>query len=267
VKPLSEARARKRAHQALLAANPLCVYCGSPADTIDHMPPSIMFWGKQRPRGLEFSCCKACNSGTRLSEMAVALLSRAAPDATVESHRSELKGLLASVSTNIPGLLQEMEVGKVGQKLAKRDMGIPDGAGVLRTNGPILTKHMRIFGAKFGFAMHFEANGQRVPDSGGVQSIWFSNAQAFRKEIPASLLEMLPGPPRTLKQGAKEVSDQFKYFWALTAERNHALFYGIFRQSFAVASISSTDRTLFLDKHVDKPVFGPGDLRAGQRAP
>jgi hypothetical protein len=262
VKLLSEARARKRAHQALLAANPFCIYCGSPADTIDHMPPSIMFWGKQRPRGLEFSCCKACNSGTRFSEMAVAMLSRAAPDPTVESHRSELKRLLASVSTNIPGLLQEMEIGKVGQKHAKRDMGIPDGAGVLRTNGPILTKHMRIFGAKFGFAMHFEANGRRVPDSGGVQSIWFSNAQALRKEIPASLLEFLPGPPRTLKQGRKEVSDQFNFQWALTQEGDHALFYGVFRQSFAVASTSAIDRASFLDKYADKfPVFAPGDLR------
>jgi hypothetical protein len=263
---LSESRARKRAHQALLAANPSCVYCGSRADTIDHMPASIMFWGKQRPKGLEFPCCKACNSGTRLSEMAAALLSRASPDATVESHQSELKRLLTSVSTNIPGLLQEMEIGKAGQKLARREMGIPDGAGVLRTSGPILTKHMRVFGAKFGFAMHFAANRERVPESGGILPIWFSNAQAVKGQIPASLLEMLPGPPRTLRQGTKEVSDQFKFQWALTQEGDHALFYGVFRQSFAIASVSAIDRTLFLDKQAAKyAVFAPGNLRASEK--
>jgi hypothetical protein len=225
-----------------------------------------MFWGKQRPKGLEFPCCKACNSGTRLSEMAAALLSRASPDATVESHQSELKRLLTSVSTNIPGLLQEMEIGKAGQKLARQEMGIPDGAGVLRTSGPILTKHMRVFGAKFGFAMHFAANRERVPESGGILPIWFSNAQAVKGQIPASLLEMLPGPPRTLRQGTKEVSDQFKFQWALTQEGDHALFYGVFRQSFAIASVSAIDRTLFLDKQAAKyAVFAPGNLRASEK--
>jgi hypothetical protein len=107
----------------------------------------------------------------------------------------------------------------------------------------------------------FEATGSAVPPSGGVQAMWFSNAQAAIGEIPASLFEMLP-VARTLRQGVREVSDQFQYSWALTMEREHALFYASFRQSFAIEAVTAIDRTTFIMKHAAKfPVVVPGTLR------
>jgi hypothetical protein len=38
----------------------------------------------------------------------------------------------------------------------------------------LVTKHMGVFGAKLGFALHFEATGSAVPLNGGVQSRWFT---------------------------------------------------------------------------------------------
>ena len=144
-----------------------------------------------------------------------------------------------------------------------RNLRIPEDAGLMRVNGPIVSRHMQIFGAKFGFAMHFEATGHRVPDEGGVQSTWFSNVQAANGGLPEELFEMLPGgEPRTLKQGKKEVSGQFGYQWVLTEEGDHALFYGVFHDAFAIAAVSAKDRSVFLDKHADRyPVFVPGTFR------
>jgi hypothetical protein len=156
-------------------------------------------------------------------------------------------------------------VGRAGQKLAARRMPIPEGGGVLRADGPLVTKHLQIFAAKMGFALHFTAMGAPVPPQGGVQVMWFSNAQAIRGEMPENLLQMLPSPS-TLRQGKKDVSDQFQYAWAVTEEKDHALLYAVFRQSFAIAALSAVDRSAFLAKHSDKfHVVVPGDFRDSSR--
>jgi hypothetical protein len=93
---------------------------------------------------------------------------------------------------------------------------------------------MLVFGAKLGFALHYEALQNVLPPTGGVLPRWFSNAQAARGEIPNALLSLLPATRQTLKQGRREVSDQFEYAWVTTPERKHALFYATFHCSFAI---------------------------------
>ena len=61
---------------------------------------------------------------------------------------------------------------------------MPAGAGVLRVDGPILKKHIDVFGAKLGLALHFEAHGSAVPPTGGVQPMFFTNVSALRGELP-----------------------------------------------------------------------------------
>jgi hypothetical protein len=132
----------------------------------------------------------------------------------------------------------------------------------VRANGPIVTQHLQIFGAKMGFALHFNATGHPVPPEGGVQVMWFSNMQAIKGEIPKELMELLPSPS-TLEQGKKNVGDQFQYSWAATDEKKHWLFYATFRDSFAIAAVSALDRSIFLTERADRfPVVVPGGLRA-----
>jgi hypothetical protein len=255
---MGEAKIKRRAHAAILAAHPWCIYCGGihPADTIEHMPPIAMFDGKQRPKGLEFPTCRDCNNGTRLSDMAASVLGRAYPDAGTPD---ELRRLLSGVANNIPGLLEEMQVGRAGQKFFHRDTpSVPAGAAVLRVNGPIVKKHIGIFGAKLGLALHYEAHGLPVPPSGGVQPMFFTNVNDLRGEIPTEVVELLP-PPRTLKQGKREVSAQFRYSWGLTEEGRHSFFFAVFRYSFAIAAVTAVDRSEFLERNADKyPITIPG---------
>jgi len=259
---VGEASIKKRAHAQLLRSFPWCIYCGGieAAVTIEHMPPVVMFRGRQRPKGLEFPSCKGCNNGTGDSDLVASLVGRLLPDGTTNLEAQEFKSLLIAVGNNVPGLIEEMEIDPARQKLARKNYPIPEGGGVLRADGPILTKHMRVFGAKLGFALHFESTRSAVPPSGGVQSMWFSNAQAATRQIPERLFEMLPSP-RTLEQGVREVSDQFQYAWALTPEREHSLFYASFRQSFAIAAVTAIDRATFMIRHAAKfPIVVPGSL-------
>jgi hypothetical protein len=259
---MGEARSKRRAHAAALIAYPWCIYCGDPATTVEHMPPRMMFLGKQRPKGLEFPTCAECNNGTSHADLVASLLGRTFPEPPSEQGQNDLAKLLRAVSNNVPGLLQEMYVGTGGQKIARRNIPkMPAGTGVLRADGPLVSGHMTVFAAKLGYALHFQAFGKPVPSGGGVQPLWVSNAQAARDELPTSVIELLP-PAQTLRQGKKEVSDQFEYSWLATEDRRHSVFSGVFRSSFAVFAISALDRSEFLEKNADRfPIISPGDLR------
>jgi len=85
---------------------------------------------------------------------------------------------------------------------------------------------------------------------------------ALRDELPTEIIELLP-TPRTLKQGKREVGDQFQYSWALTEEKRHSVFYATFRQSFAIAAVTALDRSEFLERDANKyPITIPGAFKA-----
>jgi hypothetical protein len=245
-----------------LADGPGCIYCAGEnvATTIEHMPPISVFEGRQRPKGLEFPACEACNNNTSHSDLAAAMLSRIWPDGETETHKHEVKKLMDAVSNNIPGVLTEMYIGRAGQKLARKQNNLPPDTHTLRMDGPLLTAHLETFAAKIGFALHYDVRGAPVPSSGGVRAMWFSNLQALNGQIPDILFEMLPSPS-TLRQGSKSVEKQFLYSYA-TGESDHMLYFASFRESFAVAGITALDRAIYLEKRPDKfPLIRPGHFR------
>lgn len=247
----------------MLEKHPWCIYCGSSTQiTVEHMPPIQMFRLRLRPKGLEFPACQECNNGTSHSDLVASLMGRMYPDATGTAAEQEVRKLFAAVSNNIPGLLQEMEIGRAGQKIARRDIpNMPTGGGLLRANGPILERHMLTFGAKLGFALHFEILGSRIPQEGGVQPLYFTNVNAAKGELPRDIIDLLPGP-KTLKQGRQNVSEQFNYSWLITEECRHNVFYAVFNEAFCILAVSTSDRSEFLEKNADRhPVWAPGDFK------
>jgi hypothetical protein len=261
---MGEAKVKRRAHAAILESFPWCIYCGgvNPADTIEHMPPIQMFYQRQRPKGLEFPACKECNHGTKHSDLVASLMGRMYPDAGTDPAKQEVKKILSAVSNNVPGLLQEMEIGSGGQKIVRNQIpNMPPGAAVLRANGPILEKHMRTFGAKLGFALHYEARRTPVPLEGGVQPMYFTNVNAAKGELPMGIIELLP-KAKTLQQGKKNVSAQFNYSWRVTEEGRHSVFYAVFNQAFAIAAVTALDRNEFLTRNAERfPIVVPGEFR------
>lgn len=260
---MSEARRRRRAHQDILDNCPYCIYCGGDefATTVEHMPPRMMFKKKERPKGLEFASCKSCNEGTRHADLVASLMGRIYPDATTELEKSEYKDLLKAVNNNIPGLLPEMWIGHGGQKIARKRLPPNFGnGGVLRVNGPLLSAHMEAFAAKIGFSFHYEATGEIISSRGGVFARWYTNIERYGGNFPDELVAMLPAP-LTLKQGKKQVSDQFQYSFAVTTDKSNGAFVATFRHAFAVAAISAADRR-FLDKNCPFPelVWEPGEI-------
>jgi hypothetical protein len=264
---MGQAKLKRQAHAAILAEHSSCIYCAgtNAATTTEHMPPISVFEGRQRPKGFEFPACGPCNHGTGHSDLVAAMLARIWPDANSEIQKKDVKKLLSAIANNIPQLLPEMKVGRAGEKLARKLHNLPADAYPMRANGPLLTHHIHTFAAKFGFALHYEVNGEPVPPAGGVQVMWFSNVQTLDDSIPQMFVDMLPSPS-TLRQGTKSVAEQFKYSH-IAAERDHLLYLASFNKSFAVAGITAKDRTLYLEERSDRfPVFKPGDFIGGPAA-
>jgi hypothetical protein len=258
---MGQAKAKRRSHAALLASGPGCIYCAGAAiaTTIEHMPPISLFEGRQRPKGLEFPACEACNNGTGHSDLVAAMLARTWPDANSQTQRKDVAKIFKAIDNNVPGLLQEMNPGRAAEKLARKQHNLSADLHPLRADGPILTHHILTFAAKLGFALHYDAKGSPIPTAGGALVMWFSNLQAMRGQIPSSLFDMLPSPS-TLQQGTKSVAEQFKYSYA-TGERDHMLYFATFNNGFAVGGVTALDKSLLLQSQQGRfPIFAPGDF-------
>jgi hypothetical protein len=218
---MGEASGRRKRMKALLQAQPWCIYCGGvhPATTIDHMPPVVIFDNRQRPSGLEFPACEACNSGSKLSEQVVGLVSRMYPEPPNEGARQETKRLMREVESNHPGLLAEMRPtsGQLAQ-FHRQHGDLPAGTAPLNARGPLLTNAMNSFAAKFALAIHFEMTKVVVSPSGVIAARWYPNHQVYRGGIPDILLRLV-GDPGTLVQGRKNVGSQFLYAGAYTPDK------------------------------------------------
>jgi hypothetical protein len=119
---MGQSKAKRKSQAALLASRPGCIYCAGAAiaTTIEHMPPISLFEGRQRPKGLEFPACEACNNGTGHSDLVAAMLARTWPDAKSETQRKDVTKIFRAIENNIPGILHEMNPGRAAEKLARK---------------------------------------------------------------------------------------------------------------------------------------------------
>ncbi|MBA2400765.1 MAG: hypothetical protein H0V72_19085 [Bradyrhizobium sp.] len=259
---MGEAKRKQQTHAAMLAASPGCIYCAGAngATTIEHMPPIQIFFGRHRPRGLEFPACVGCNKQTGHSDLVAAMLARSLTEPEGAASRvPEFEKVLSAVANNVPGLLEEMKVFRAAEKLARKRHGLADDMHPLRVDGPILSRHILTFAAKLGFALHFETTGAVIPPGGGVMVMWFTNLQAMRGDIPQGLLDLLPAP-KSLHQGRMNVGSQFQYSTAV-GEHGHMLYYATFNNSFAVSGVTAIDRSIWLAEYAEKfSIFQPGDF-------
>jgi hypothetical protein len=241
---------------------PHCVYCGGPNETVDHIPPIAMFDGRDRPPGLEFPCCRACNGGSKDTDAVIALLSRIYPDAATDPAMADLRKYGASVSRNMPDILLEMRASRNQERRALSDARVAAvAAGVMNVGGPLVSAHLVKFGAKFGLAMHSIATGNHVPPEGGVTSAIFSNMDVVKGSFPAQIVACF-GTPQTLEQGIKRVGEQFQYNVVKIEGSNASAAFAMLRASFFFFTFSAEDVTkLSIAERAGARLFRPGAMK------
>jgi hypothetical protein len=246
---MGQAKNRKRSYDDLLKNYPFCIFCGgeTPAVTVDHIPAKVMFDGSLRPKGLEFSACEACNHGARKADLAAAWLGRIYPDAKTQMQKDDIVKLLRSISNNFPELLIEMKMGRGAQKIGMKKLPNNTDGGLLRANGPLLTKYMNIFSLKLGLALHFETTKRIVGQDGGIAIRWFSNFEKFTGDFPDEITDIM-GPSQTLQNGSNNVAGQFDYAWRVSEDGGLGMYFASFRMSFAIWMAVALDKTILQAK-------------------
>jgi hypothetical protein len=255
---MGESKQRQLARAELLA-NKNCIFCGGDkaASQMDHVPPKIIFVSKDRPKGLEFPSCSVCNQGTRHIDQIVAFVSRITLDKFSIDEDKDFSRLRKAIKNNYPNLVNELQLKRMGaveRKRVKRQF--PEVADIELEAGPIMTSALGKFGAKHGFALHYELTERIVPRQGAASVLWFTNKSVFSGEFPTEALKLFP-PLQSIRQGLKNSKGQFDYA-SIVVNPNGTAHLVRFRTSFVMLILVAEDREL-LSKVPDQSLHVPGD--------
>ncbi|MDB5529006.1 MAG: hypothetical protein JWR51_2109 [Devosia sp.] len=260
---MGEAKKKARRHAAILNAESACIYCGGEnlATTIDHMPPRVLFRSSQRPKGLEFPSCRACNLGTSAADLVAALFARTFPGIENERDDQEWARLMREVSRMVPGLIEEMYLSERDMNAVRLELSLAENEAVFFAGGPIAWAHMTAFGAKAGFALYHEITGQIVSPQGGVQVRWFTNEEMLSGEAPEILLAR-NGAYQFTAQGKITSKFEFEYKVAEAEYAPGVMLLAIkSRSAFAHAIFVASDAKALPFLEADLAIFRPGDFQ------
>lgn len=260
---MGEARRRRKKHAQIIERASGCVYCAAQgvAEQIDHMPPRSMFRTLQRPRGLEFPSCGACNQGTSRLDVVATFMTRTFPGISSEQDSREWNKVMHEISRVAPELAKEIFLPEHQMNAFLRHHGTRDpNHAAFFAAGPILSSHMQAFAAKVGFALHYERTRTVVPELGRVQVRWFTSEEILNQRIPHSVKESILSI-RNLQQGKISSNGFFEYGWGQFSEKPDVnMYYAKFREAFmVVAFVSDTENGLPF-RPGELATFAPGDL-------
>ena len=99
--------ASRRKKDRFFTAHPHCCFCGGviPSSTIDHVPNRACFLGRNGPEGFEFPACDACQTATRLDEIAFSFIVRMSDQNTKNYDGPESQRAINGMANNHPNLL------------------------------------------------------------------------------------------------------------------------------------------------------------------
>lgn len=258
---------KKRRLDRMKREHPQCIYCGGirPTETIDHMPPAILFNGKLRPKGLEMPACQQCNNSTGSAEQIVALITRFASEDETGRWHNEFVEIMNAVRRNHPGLVESMMPSLRERRTFLKKRGYRLGIDATAAEFPLvklsdqrITDAFTLFGRKLASAIHFNYTQIIVPPDGWIFVRSYSNVELAEKGIPDNLLSDM-SDITTLKQGDWHVVDQFVYRYVISHDGLLSKIIAGFRHGFGIAMLVNAskerDEAFFYDGKYTFPPF------------
>lgn len=258
---MGEAKRKRQRHAAVLTGS-RCIYCAGvgAAETVDHMPPRVMFRMSQRPKGMEFPSCQLCNFGTSRADLVAAFFARTFPGIENKRDETEWDRLLGEVGRVLPDLMQEMWIPERHQLTIRTAIGAPEGTATFFAAGQLAHAHMTTFAAKVGFALHFWSTGSWVPADGRVQVRWFTNEEVMNGRLPKALMER-PGRYRFLQQGKITSEFDFEYGAGEYEDSPARLYFCKARQAFHMATFVVNNPSDLPFPEDELATFRPGEFQ------
>ncbi|TYC65136.1 hypothetical protein FMN63_22160 [Stappia sp. BW2] len=239
---MSQSRIRNKLRTKLLSNEKRCIYCASLPETIEHFPPVSLFDRRDRPSGLEFAACEACNHGTKAAEALAVFVSRIDKDERTAGFWGSQAGQNAifTLEREAPGLRSQiLQNPSISNYLAPS--GEVEQQIEIRLSSEKAKNLLDAFSAKLGMALYREHIGEPLPLNGIVQTIWYTNA-GLGRDLYEKLLRTFP-IFATLKQGKKSYPNQFGYRYNTDGSRILAAlvsFHGNFHVFFVASGEPET---------------------------
>lgn len=202
---------RTRSRAEVMAEDANCVYCGNPADSQEHMPPIVMFKGRDRPGGMEFATCANCNRGTSAADSVAAFLAKISFDTNEDDWQFKENILQRAMLNEIaPGFLDELfDANRAKDVLRQTPSGVIIKQKAITADGPLTRAYVSVFATKVGMALFRELTGKALPSEGGIEAWYYLNA-GLSQEAAESILSIMPGTA-DLSAGRKRSGKQFAY--------------------------------------------------------
>ena len=171
-------------------------------------------------------------------------MARVYPDPESTTLKLETRRIIDAVNKNNPGLLDEMQpTMRDRRNFMKEKLGLQPGVygssidiPIIKANGPILNRSMKLFSRKLTLAIHYHCTRKIVPSTGWIGVRWYSNIEIAEKPLPKSFMEIL-GPPVTLKQGEWHVGNRFLCRYTGSADGLMSGHFSLFGRGFVVMGL------------------------------
>jgi hypothetical protein len=241
----SDMGAATRHRKAFLLVHRICAFCGgnTPATTIEHCPPRVMFQNKQWPEGFEFPACQACNQGSSNDDLLIGMLARMDPFEDKGNLDGRAPGILAGVHQQFPGIFGKMMAGAhpLGLPVAKVTDEMHDAVSVLAR--------------KLAKGIYWRDVGAFFPNDGGLMMTWYTNADVVRDgghRLFESLKDIAGVVPRLVRSG-KYLNDQFEYKLSISPDQTIIGLQARFGNGFGLIIFGSTSPGL-LERNIQLAV-------------
>jgi len=254
----------KKLRNKVLKPDKKCIYCGGSkiATEIEHMPPKGMFVGSHRPDGLVFASCSDCNRGSSKLDDAAAFFAAMwgyhEPDKRQQDH---INAKFRSMVNNNPNLYKELR--PTNLRLADGSDAVDQNGqpyGAMKVDGPFARDAIFRFGAKVAMALHFEETKQIAGPEYQIGVLCFTNANAFRDEVPQQIFEILPGQDM-LKQGRWTSKGVFEYKSGKTEDGGSSVHWAVLGQTLCYILFVGPDLPVPQESDGGGEMFRPGCLK------
>lgn len=239
-----------------------CCLCGGTvlATQKEHTPSTQFFSGKWRPQQIVVPACANCNQATGPSDQLIAVLARLYDRKPHPNEGDTLQKAIYGVHRSLPDVASELVDVSARQRRKAFEISTQIDEEVYCLNfGDRTQIHFQAFGAKLALALFYWETRRIIPAAGGATVQIWSWADRLRGPILPNEFADILGPEQSLKQGRKNLSDQFSYSSALADNGNAAIFFVTLGRTFALALSVAVNDDFFSDaRHLGVFVHRPG---------
>ena len=226
--------------------HPNCCLCGGsvPTESVEHAPPIVMFWDKQRLMGMEVPSCLRCNNGSRNEDQLAAFF------AIIQSPHffdklAKHPEKLEYISKRTKGCLSNIKkFSEYFPTLGASKLDKLTGLNQIKIDQSVFDDYLDRWAVKQSLAHWYLEKNTIFSEEGVVCIRWLTNAELMRNDELHEFVSRFRNTAM-LEQGVKNSSDQFYIKFAdVERDLNLALIFAAYHGTAFMAVIMEDDSLL-----------------------